>query len=253
MKFNELRTGRLVRRYKRFLADVVLDSGQQVVAHCANTGSMRGLDREGARVWLSHSDSPKRKLAWSWELIQLDDADRSSFASVNTARANHLVREALEREVIEELKGWVGMRAEVRVEDARLDFRLDHFASPDCYVEVKQVTLREPDGLGYFPDAVSVRGLKHLRTLSGIAAGGGRAVLLFCVAHTGIDRVLPAWHLDPAYAAGLLDAVRCGVEVLAYGCRIEAEGTTAEMALERRLEVILAPESHSSLGSRSLT
>ncbi|WP_025731796.1 DNA/RNA nuclease SfsA [Carnimonas nigrificans] len=239
MKISFLRTGTLVKRYKRFLADITFATGETVTAHCANTGAMRGLNQPGATVWLSYHNNPKRKLAWSWELIELPTATGGvAMASINTARANALVREALEAGVISELAGGSHIRPEVKVGDARLDFELqvDHC---HCFVEVKQVTLLEENGIGYFPDAVSVRGLKHLNTLATLARHGKRAVLLFCVAHTGINEVRPAAHIDPAYAKGLKDAIQSGVEVLAYRCRIDAREKQAEIALASALKVVV--------------
>ncbi|MEE3216077.1 MAG: DNA/RNA nuclease SfsA [Pseudomonadota bacterium] len=219
MDYPPLVGGTLLRRYKRFLADVRLDDGREVVAHCPNTGSMRAVNVPGARVWLSASDNPARKLAWTWELIELPDGDGGSgvsLASVHTGRANRIVEEALVEEKVVELRGYAQLKREAKIEDARLDFRLDDPARPRCYVEVKQVTLREDDGHGYFPDAVSERGRKHLETLARLASQGERAVLLFLVAHEGIDDVAPAQHLDPGYASTLQRVTGTGVEVLAY-------------------------------------
>ncbi|WP_435633307.1 DNA/RNA nuclease SfsA [Carnimonas bestiolae] len=237
MKISCLHSGTLMKRYKRFLADITFASGEMVTAHCANTGSMRGLNQPGATVWLSYHNNPKRKLAWSWELIELPlAAGGSALASINTARANALVREALEAGVIAELAGCSTIRPEVKVDDARLDFELQ-IDNQSCFVEVKQVTLLEEDGIGYFPDAVSTRGLKHLNTLASLALSGKRAVLLFCVAHTGINEVRPAAHIDVAYAEGLKAAVECGVEVLAYRCRIEVHEHQADIALASAIKV----------------
>ncbi|MGM0915274.1 MAG: DNA/RNA nuclease SfsA [Pseudomonadota bacterium] len=230
MDYPELLRGTLLRRYKRFLADVRLDDGREVVAHCPNTGSMRGVNVPGCRVWLSPSDNPKRKLAWTWELIELPQPDgRLAMASVQTGRANRIVEEALRADRVPSLTGYAELRREAPVARAgektsRLDFRLDDPERGTAFVEVKQVTLREPDGHGYFPDAVSERGRKHLAVLMALAEAGQRAVLLFCVAHEGIDAVAPAEHLDPAYARALREAATRGVEVLAQRCEIRREG-----------------------------
>ncbi|MDR5861176.1 DNA/RNA nuclease SfsA [Halomonas eurihalina] len=222
MHYPELVAGTLVRRYKRFLADVRLDDGREVVAHCPNTGSMRAVNVPGCRVWLAPSDKPERKLAWTWELIELPQPDGSmALASVHTGRANRIVEEALRAEVVGELAGVGEWRREARVEGARLDFRRPGEAGRDTYVEVKQVTLRETDGHGYFPDAVSERGRKHLETLATLAAEGHRAVLLFFVAHEAIADVAPAAHLDPAYAETLRRVAGQGVEVMARGIDVE--------------------------------
>ncbi|MFP4262086.1 MAG: DNA/RNA nuclease SfsA [Halomonas sp.] len=240
MEYPELVPGTLLRRYKRFLAEVRLDDGREVTAHCPNTGSMRAVNVPGCRVWLSPSDNPRRKLAWTWELIALPQPDgRLALASVQTGRANRIVEEALLAGRVPGLAGYAELRREPRVtldgETAtRLDFRLDDPARGVAFVEVKQVTLKEADGHGYFPDAVSVRGRKHLAVLAALAEAGQRAVLLFCVAHEGIDDVAPAEHLDPAYARALREAARRGVEVLAQRCEIRREG-------ERPVAIRLGP------------
>lgn len=216
--------GTLLKRYKRFLADVLLDDGREVVAHCPNTGSMKAVNVPGCRVWLSPSDNPKRKLAWTWEFIELPQADgQMALASVHTGRANRIVEASLEAGEIAPLAGYATLRREVKVADARLDFRLDDPQRGRAYIEVKQVTLKEQDGHGYFPDSVSVRGTKHLHSLRVLAEQGERAVLLFCVAHEGIADVAAAAHIDATYAAALTEASASGVEVLAYGIDVIRE------------------------------
>lgn len=244
MEYPALVPGTLLRRYKRFLADVRLDDGREVVAHCPNTGSMRAVNVPGCRVWLSPSDNPARKLAWTWELIELPQPDgTSAAASVHTGRANRIVEEALRSGRIEELAGHAAIRREATVAGSRLDFRLDDTEGGCAFVEVKQVTLREADGHGYFPDAVSVRGRKHLEALAALAAQGHRAVLLFCVAHEGIEDVAPAAHLDPAYAASLREVAALGVEVMARRCEVIREaGVPMAIRLGRRLPVSLSRE-----------
>ncbi|WP_016915943.1 DNA/RNA nuclease SfsA [Vreelandella stevensii] len=222
MHYPTLVPGTLLRRYKRFLADVRLDSGEEVVAHCPNTGSMKAVNVPGARVWLSPSDNPKRKLAWTWEWIALPQPDGAlALASVHTGRANRLVESAIQAGDIPPLAGYATLTREVKVADARLDFRLDDPVKGAAYVEVKQVTLKEDDGHGYFPDSVSERGTRHLHHLTALAQQGARAVLLFCVAHEGIEDVAPAAHTDPVYATALAEAMAAGVDVLAYGIRLE--------------------------------
>jgi len=231
MDYPELVPGTLLRRYKRFLADVRLDDGREVTAHCPNTGSMRAVNVPGCRVWLSPSDNPARKLAWTWELIELPQPDGTlAAASVQTGRANRIVEEALREGRVPGLAGYADLKREAKVVleeeglSARLDFRLDDPARGNAFVEVKQVTLKEADGHGYFPDAVSERGRRHLEVLSALADRGERAVLLFCVAHEGIEDVAPAAHLDPAYAATLCAAAARGVEVLAQRCEVVRRG-----------------------------
>ncbi|MDR5899334.1 DNA/RNA nuclease SfsA [Halomonas vilamensis] len=231
--------GVLLKRYKRFLADVRLDDGREVVAHCPNTGSMKAVNVPGCRVWLSPSDNPKRKLAWTWELIGLPQPDGTqALASVHTGRTNRIVEAALSDGTVAALTGYATLKREVKVDEARLDFLLSDPMRGNAYIEVKQVTLKEADGHGYFPDAVSVRGTKHLQTLARLAQRGERAVLVFCVAHEGIEDVAPAAHIDPAYAAALKDALRHGVEVLAYGVTFEREGKAPTVVkLSRALPV----------------
>ncbi|MFB9145212.1 DNA/RNA nuclease SfsA [Halomonas alkalicola] len=250
MDYPELVPGTLLRRYKRFLADVRLDDGREVTAHCPNTGSMRAVNVPGCRVWLSPSDNPARKLAWTWELIELPQPDDTlAAASVQTGRANRIVEEALREGRVPGLAGYADLKREAKVVleeeglSARLDFRLDDPARGGAFVEVKQVTLKEADGHGYFPDAVSERGRRHLEVLAALAERGQRAVLLFCVAHEGIEDVAPAAHLDPAYAATLRAVAVRGVEVLAQRCEVVRLGDSPvairlgaplPVALERR-------------------
>lgn len=241
MDYPHLVPGVLLRRYKRFLADVRLDDGREVVAHCPNTGSMRAVNVPDSRVWLSPSNDPRRKLAWTWELIELvQPQDNVALASVHTGRANRIVEEALVAGHVEELSGFDRLRREVTVEGGRLDFCLSDAAGRQAYVEVKQVTLRESDGHGYFPDTVSERGRRHLDALLALARQGHRAVLLFCVAHEGIASVAPAAHLDPAYAETLRRVETQGVEVLARACRFEwHDGRPTAVCLGQALPVIL--------------
>ncbi|PSF14044.1 DNA/RNA nuclease SfsA [Marinobacter shengliensis] len=216
MKFAEpLVEGRLIRRYKRFLADVRLPDGEEVTAHCPNTGSMLGCQPDNARVWLSRSDNPKRKLKYTWELVETGPA---VFACVNTARPNAQAREAIEAGRVPELAGYTECRAEVRYGDekSRIDLLFSgHPTRPDAWVEVKNVTLAEGSS-GYFPDAVTERGQKHLRELMAQVEKGDRAVLFFVVNHTGIEAVRPADHIDARYGELLRQAQAAGVEVLAY-------------------------------------
>ncbi|MBZ9540077.1 MULTISPECIES: DNA/RNA nuclease SfsA [Modicisalibacter] len=246
MTYEALVPGILRRRYKRFLADVELADGTVVVAHCPNTGSMRAVNVPGCRVWLSPSTNPARKLAWTWELIELPRPDGGvALASVHTGRTNAIVEEALRAGRVEALAGYATLKREAKLEGARLDFRLDDPQHGTAFVEVKQVTLQEADGHGYFPDTVSERATRHLETLAAQVAAGHRAVLLFCVAHTGIRDVAPAAHLDPRYAETLRRVVEAGVEVLAYGCRVDRDdGRPAGISLDDRLPVSLHRQLH---------
>jgi sugar fermentation stimulation protein A len=227
--------GVLIKRYKRFLADVALADGSALTIHCPNTGSMRECLAPGELCWFSRSDSKTRKYPHTWEVAT---TPAGHWAGINTGRANALVREAITTGVLAELSGYESIKAEVKYgdESSRIDFLLSG-AGPDCYVEVKNVTLMEGHQQGYFPDAVSTRGSKHLRELAAMADSGARAVLVFCVQHTGIERVAPAEHIDPAYSAAFFDAIERGVEVLAY--RAEINPSKSEIVITRRLEVPL--------------
>ncbi|QEY64897.1 DNA/RNA nuclease SfsA [Metapseudomonas lalkuanensis] len=235
MRFSPaLEEGRLLKRYKRFLADIELASGELLTIHCPNTGSMLNCMSEGCRVWFSRSDDPKRKLPGTWEIAE---TPQGRLACVNTARANTLVEEALRAGVIAELAGFGNLKREVAygLENSRADFRLD-FASGPAFIEVKSVTLGfDGTTVAAFPDAVTTRGSKHLRELAALARDGVRAVQLYCVNLSNIDAVRPAEEIDPAYAAALREAVSAGVEVLAYGVELTPE----EVRVSRRLDVRL--------------
>jgi len=229
-----LEEGRLLRRYKRFLADIETAGGETLTIHCPNTGSMLNCMSEGGRVWFSRSSDPKRKLPGTWEL---SETPQGRLACVNTARANPLVEEALRSGVIAELAGFARLRREVRYgeENSRVDFCLD-FAGGTAFVEVKSVTLGfHGTPVAAFPDARTERGSKHLRELASLARQGVRAVQLYCVNLEGIEAVRPAAEVDPHYAEALQAAVAAGVEVLAYA----AELSPAGIRLTRRLPVQL--------------
>ena len=233
---SDLIEARLLRRYKRFLADVELPSGAVITVHCPNTGSMRRCQQDNAQVWLSDSGNPNRKYRHTWELVEVDNR---YLACINTNLANKLVKEALDKGRIETLAGYRQAVAEVKYgTNSRIDWLLSNPADNNrptcCYLEVKNVTLLEKDGKGYFPDAVTDRGLKHLQELSAMVSLGHRAVLLFCVSHTGIDQVLAARHIDPAYAIGLQNAVASGVEVIAYKAQI----STDNIRLSHRIDYV---------------
>ena len=222
-----LKSARLIKRYKRFLADVETPQGDVFTLHCANTGAMTGCATPGDTVWYSTSDSKTRKYPQSWELTETAAGD---MICVNTLRANTLFHEALHAGIISELAGYSECKPEVKygAEGSRIDFLLSAPALKDCYVEVKSVTLLEGGGTGYFPDAVTVRGQKHLRELMAIAESGQRAVLFFAVLHSGIEQINVARHIDPHYAA-LLDQARvAGVEILVY----KASLTSADAKIE---------------------
>lgn len=208
-----LTEGVLLRRYKRFLADIRLPDGREVVAHCPNPGRMTSCAEPGWRVLLSHHDNPKRKLKWSWELV---DTGRT-LVLVNTNRPNGLVREGLEAGRVEALAGYPELRAEVRTgQGSRVDLWLGGGGRPPCWVEVKSVTLWTGEGSGAFPDAVSARATKHVGELAERVAAGERAVLFFLVPRGDIDVVRPADDIDPKYGRALREAAAAGVEVMAH-------------------------------------
>src|SRR5262249_36656814 len=191
----------LVKRYKRFLADVVLPSGETVTVHCANPGSMIGLATAGARVWLSKSNNPNRKLAHSWELIEVDFGTGPELVGSNTAHPNALAAEAIAAGAIPELAGYGTIRREVRYgENSRVDFLLEDAARPPCYVEIKNVHLMRQPGLAEFPDAVTKRGAKHLGELADMVAAGHRAVMLFLIQISSARRFKLARDIHPPYA-----------------------------------------------------
>ena len=225
--------GKLIQRYKRFLADITLDDGQQITAHCANTGAMTGCMPVGANVWLSISDNPKRKYAHSWQLVEVKPG---VLACINTGLTNKLAHEAFKQNQISELVGFDSCRSEVPYgeEGSRVDFLLT-FAEQKVYVEVKHVTLSTEQGVGSFPDAVTKRGQKHLRELIQQVKSGDRAVLLFIIMRTDVNLVKPADNIDAEYGRLLRKAVKEGVEVIAYGAKIDTMG----MSIDRAIPVLL--------------
>jgi sugar fermentation stimulation protein A len=228
-----LTRGRLVRRYKRFLADIELDEGGEIVAHCANPGSMIGLAEPGAEVWLSANTNPRAKLDWRWELVR---AAGGALVGINTARPNRVGAEAIAAGAIPELVGYESLRREVEYGvNSRIDLLLEDGDRPPCYVEIKSVTLRRPGGAhpgaAEFPDAVTRRGAKHLAELSDVVDTGGRAIMLYLVQRDDCDHFRVAADIDPDYALALVRARRRGVESLCYACRISPEGIELAEAL----------------------
>ena len=216
---------RLIRRYKRFLADAVLeDSGHEVTAHCPNPGAMLGLAEPGMRIWLEPNDDPKKKLKHGWRLVELGE---SHLAGIDTGVPNRVVREALERWGVPGLGAYDHVRPEVRYgRKSRVDFLLTGGGARDTYVEVKNVHLRRFSDLAEFPDCVTARGARHLDELADMVALGHRAVMFYLVQRTDCARFALARDLDPAYALTFDRARQAGVEVMCYGTRISTEGVT---------------------------
>ncbi len=215
MKFpSPLIPATLIRRYKRFLADVILPNGEEVTVHTPNTGAMLGCAEPGSRIWLHDTANPKRKYPLAWEL---STSTEGVIIGVNTHLVNRLVQEGIENGVIEGLQGYRAIRQEVRYgeENSRIDLLLQHPGRADCYVEIKSVTLVR-NGVAAFPDAVSQRGTRHLRELMSQVRKGDRAVLLFCVQREDADSMEAAADIDPVYAATLRQAFEQGVEIMAY-------------------------------------
>ena len=223
--------GVFLRRYKRFLCDVIFPDGTQITAHLANTGSMRACTEERAPVRLSLSDNPKRQLPWSVEQIRV----AGHWICVNTARPNAVVAEAIAHHKIPELRGYARHRREVKLGKSRLDLCLDNpEGGPVAWVEVKNATLREGRQI-YFPDTVTQRGTKHVEELAQVVGDGVRAVLFFHVGTEGGDVISPAEHIDPTYANALRTAVEAGVEVMAWRAQMSTESISLFESVHVRL------------------
>lgn len=226
--------GRLVRRYKRFLADVTLADGAMVTAHCANSGAMMGLLQVGSRVLLAPAANPKAKLPYSWEIIEAMLPDGPQLVGINTANPNRIVEAALRRGAILELSDYAEIRREVAYGAAsRVDFLLTAPDRPPCFLEVKNCHLMRIKGLAEFPDSVTERGAKHLAELGRERAAGNRAVMLYVI-QMRAEAFALASDLDPGYAAAFAAARSAGVEAFAYTCRVASEGIT----LDRRVPIL---------------
>ncbi len=232
MKFPDpLIKGTLLKRYKRFLADVEIAGGEVVVAHCANPGSMLSVNAPGSEVWLSPARNPERKLRYSWEMIRVGD----HLVGINTSHPNGLVAEAIAAGAIGELAGYGSLRREVKYgKNSRIDILLENGRGEKCYVEVKNVTMKRdlsPAAPAEFPDSVTERGLKHLGELARMVRAGHRAVMLYLVQRQDSESFAIAADVDPAYAKALARARKAGVEALCYGCRL----TKKEIAVARAI------------------
>ena len=228
----------LIKRYKRFLADVTLLSGKEITMHCANTGAMTGCATPGDTVWYSTSNNLKRKYPNSWEFSV---TQQNHWICVNTIRANHLAEEAISNNLIKDFLGHSSLKREVKYgeENSKIDFLLTDKNGTPTYIEVKSVTLLQ-NNQGYFPDAVTTRGQKHLRELINIVKSGNRAVLFFAVLHSGISSVQAAQHVDPAYSLLLKEAYDSGVEIIAYGANFELINDECNVVISKKIPFINA-------------
>ena len=236
MKFPDpLIPGRLVKRYKRFLADVELEGGEIVTAHCANSGSMLSVKEPGSEVWLSPARNPDRKLRYTWELVKIGD----TFVGINTALPNRIVEESIVAGKIPELKDYETLRREVKYgKNSRIDILLEDPARPTCYVEVKSVTLKrglEKNDPVEFPDSVTTRGAKHLVELSDMVAQGHRSVMVYLVQRQDGDAFTIAADIDPNYKAALDKAMAAGVEIMCYQCTLD----TKKIEISKSLKLAL--------------
>ena len=230
-----LQSGILLCRYKRFLADVKLDSDEIITIHCPNTGSMKNCKEPGSRVWFSTSENKKRKYPHTWQFIEVNKND---LVGINTGISNKLVVEAIQKGAVCELQNYEQLKTEVPYgkQKSRIDILLEN-KNEKCYVEVKNVSLGMEGGLGLFPDAVTTRGQKHLEELMSVKKSGARAILFFCVQHTGIEKVSPADDIDPKYSTLLRKAIAKGVESIAYGANIDTKKSIVE--IKNQLPVVV--------------
>ncbi len=233
MKFaSPLVPGRLVKRYKRFLADVVLDTGETVTATCPNTGSMMGLVEPGLRVWLSESDSATRKYRHTWEIVETDLGHGPVLVGINTGHPNRLVTEAIGSRLVPELCDYPSLRREVRYGlNSRIDLLLESPSRGLAYVEVKNVHMMRTSGLAEFPDSVTERGVKHLGELVGMVREGHRAVMVFLIQRADAERLSLARDVDPGYGTAFDAAVAAGVEALALRCTVTPDGIDVTTAI----------------------
>jgi sugar fermentation stimulation protein A len=233
MILQNLSKGKLVKRYKRFFADIELDDGSIITAHCPNTGSMRSLISEDTYAWVSPANNPKRKLAWTLELLQGPD---QTIACVNTQRANHQVAEALHNGWIQEFSSFTELKQEVPYgqEKSRIDIRLKEKQGQYSWIEIKNVTLKE-ENYALFPDAVTTRGQKHLRELIHMRQNGERAIIFFLVNRSGAACFTAAAHIDPDYAKLLEEAQKNGVEILVYQSSFEFQNNSVQIQLKKSI------------------
>jgi len=229
MKFTDtLIPGTLIKRYKRFMADVTLDDGTVVTAHVANSGAMTGLKEEGLRVWLSPANNPNRKLQYTWELVEIN----GKFVGINTSHPNAIVAEAITAGQVPELTGYEALKREVKYgKNSRIDIELKSTEKPRCLVEIKNVHLLRNGTLAEFPDAVTARGAKHLEELGDAAENGDRAVMFYLVQRMDCDKFTLASDIDPTYVDAFHKARARGVEVLCYTCKISRDGIVLDQPM----------------------
>lgn len=219
-----LTRGRIVQRYKRFFCDLVLDDGREITAHCPNSGAMLGVNLPGQGAWVSRSDDPKRKLAWTLQLVEAAGPDGTGLVGINTLLPNKLVAEALVGGVIPQLTGYASIRPEVKYAAAsRVDFLLTDPDRPPCWLEVKNVHLSRSPGLAEFPDCKAARSTRHLEDLAAQVREGHRAVALFVVQREDCEDFQACRELDPAFAAGLDRAAEAGVEIMVWDCAMSTQ------------------------------
>lgn len=235
MKFNSpLIRGRLIKRYKRFLADVTLDDGTTITCTCPNTGSMLGLTAPGSIVWLSQSDSPTRKYRHTWEMIENDAGSGLTLVGINTGHPNRIVTEAIEAGRITSLKGYQTLKREQKYgANSRIDILLEDEAKGRAYVEIKNVHLMRATGLAEFPDSVTERGAKHLGELAEMVRAGHRAVMLYLAQRADANSLCLATDIDPGYGQAFKAATAAGVEALAYRCRLSPD----EIVIDRKISI----------------
>lgn len=236
MKFpSPLLQGRLVQRYKRFLADITLADGTTVTATCPNTGAMLGLTAPGSTVWLSESDKATRKYRHTWEMVEADLGAGPVMVGINTGHPNALVTEAIAAGRIPQITGYSSLRREVKYGlNSRIDILLEEQGKAPCYVEIKNVHLMREAGLAEFPDSKTERGVKHLGELAAQVEGGCRAVMIYLIQRADAETFDVARDIDPAYAAAAKTARTAGVEMLAYRCRLSPEGIEVDTQVPLR-------------------
>ncbi len=220
IEFRNLTHGRFIKRYKRFLVEVKLDNGQVITAHCPNSGSLKSCLEENAEVYLSPAKDPKRKTRFTWEMIKINN----SWVGINTSIPNIFAAEAMRQNAIPGLEGYNNIRREVKYDDSRFDIFASN-SEESCFIEVKNVTLNE-NGVAMFPDAVTSRGLKHLKTLEKVKKEGMRAVMLYLVQRTDVNSFSPASHIDPEYSSALKGVARAGLEIIPFQVKVTPEKIT---------------------------